>query len=518
MLLNMRSWQELEVDVLDDVILDPRNVRLVQERETPQPLIINDLFKNAKALELVQAIAQLGYLTHEVPVVLQDGGALVVVEGNRRLAALKAIQNPYLVPRYASSIKKHADAISEDDRESLRTIRVKVAPSQVEADQLIAALHTSNPRVPWGPDRQAAFFEAQVEAGRTLDELLALYPTVQVRKFVIRASALRLFKSVPYSSESLRKALNDDRKVKVSILERLYEYEKFQNLAGIRVSNRTAVAKIVGTERRFFAVAEKVVGDIVGKRLNTRVLNRQDSATYTEYMAELEDFVRSLDQRSGTGSSGGSGTNGSGRSGTGGNPSTTGGSSGGRTNGSTTGGDGGSADGGTTGGDSESRGGSGSTSGTTGSRRINKKLDTTGLAAPAAMATSAIPNLLLEINQLNIETFPNATFDLMRSLLEKTIKMYADVLGVNIRSEVPVRGHVMLDNCLEWLEKKARADGATAIAGVIKKVKNGQLTAYVATSDHLNAINHNPLVSATPSEVRTAWNSAKPILEWMLKP
>ncbi len=294
--------------------------RLVQERETPQPLIINDLFKNAKALELVQAIAQLGYLTHEVPVVLQGGDALVVVEGNRRLAALKAIQNPYLVPSYASSIKKHADAISEDDRESLRTIRVKVAPSQVEADQLIAALHTSNPRVPWGPDRQAAFFEAQVEAGRTLDELLALYPTVQVRKFVIRASALRLFKSVPYSSESLRKALNDDRKVKVSILERLYEYEKFQNLAGIRVSNRTAVAKIVGTERRFFAVAEKVVGDIVGKRLNTRVLNRQDSATYTEYMAELEDFVRSLDQRSGTGSSGGSGTNGSGRSGTGGNP------------------------------------------------------------------------------------------------------------------------------------------------------------------------------------------------------
>ncbi|MFI7523730.1 hypothetical protein [Micromonospora globbae] len=510
----MRSWQELEVDVLDDVILDPRNVRLVQERETPQPLIINDLFKNAKALELVQAIAQLGYLTHEVPVVLQRGDALVVVEGNRRLAALKAIQNPYLVPSYASSIKKHADTISEDDRESLRTIRVKVAPGQVEADQLIAALHTSNPRVPWGPDRQAAFFEAQVEAGRTLDELLALYPTVQVRKFVIRASALRLFKSVPYLNESLRKALNDDRKVKVSILERLYEYEKFQNLAGIRVSNRTAVAEIVGTKRRFYAVAEKVVGDIVGKRLNTRVLNRQDSETYTEYMAELEDFVRSLDHQEGAGGSGGTGTNGSGGSGASGNPSATGSSSGGQTNFSAAGSNSGSDN---TGVASESGGGSGSISGATSNRRISKKLDTTGLVTPAAMATSAIPNLLLEISQLNIETFPNATFDLMRTLLEKTIKMYADVLGVNIRSEVTVRGHVMLDNCLEWLEKKARADGATAIAGVIKKVKTGQLADYVATSDHLNAINHNPLVSATPSEVRTAWNSAKPILEWMLK-
>ncbi|WP_159104731.1 hypothetical protein [Plantactinospora sp. BB1] len=515
MLLNMRSWQELEVDVLDDVILDPRNVRLVQEHETPQPLIINDLFKNAKALELVQAIALLGYLTHELPVVLQREDSLVVVEGNRRLAALKAIQNPYLVPTYASSINKHVSAISEDDREALRTIRVKVAPSQVEADQLIAALHTSNPRVPWGPDRQAAFFEAQVEAGRTLDELLALYPTIQVRKFVIRASALKLFKSVPYSNDSLRKALNDDRKVKVSILERLYEYDKFQSLAGIRVSNRTAVAEIVGTERRFFAVAEKVVGDIVGKRLNTRVLNRQDSPTYTEYMAELEAFVRTLEKQGGSGDPAGTGTSGSGGPGTGRGSSTAGGASGGRTSGPN---HGSSSGGSTTGGDSESKDGNGSSSGSTGSRRISKKLDTTGLAAPAAMATSAIPNLLLEISQLNIEAFPNATFDLMRTLLEKTIKMYADVLNVNIRSEVSVRGHVMLDNCLDWLEQRVRADGATAIAGVIRKVKNGQLADYVATTDHLNAINHNPLISATPSEVRTAWNSTKPILEWMLKP
>ncbi|WP_409073641.1 hypothetical protein [Micromonospora chalcea] len=518
MLLNMRSWQELEVDVLDDVILDPQNVRLGQERETPQQLIINDLFQNAKALELVQAIAQLGYLTHEVPVVLRRNDELVVVEGNRRLAALKAIQNPYLVPGFASSVKKHVDAMSEDDRESLRTIRVKVAPSQVEADQLIAALHTSNPRVPWGPDRQAAFFEAQVDAGRTLDELLALYPTVQVRKFVIRASALKLFKSVPYSVESLRRALNDDRKVKVSILERLYEYEKFQNLAGIRVSNRTAVAEIVGPESRFFAVAEKVVGDIVGKRLNTRVLNRQDSPTYTAYIAELEEFVRSFDRQSANGRPGGAGANGSCGSGAGDGTSTPGGPRTGRTSGSTDGGDAESAGSGTTGEGSDSADASDSKSGTAGSRRISKKLDTTGLAAPAAMATSAIPDLLLEISQLNVETFPNAAFDLMRTLLEKTIKMYAEVLNVNIRSEVQVRGFVMLDNCLEWLEKKARADGATAIAGVIKKVKTGQLGYYVATSDHLNAINHNPLISATPSEVRTAWNSAKPILEWMLKP
>ena len=123
-----------------------------------------------------------------------------MVEGNRRLAALKAIQNPMLVPDYQARIAAFAALLA--DRSAFSNIRVMVAPNQTEADQLIAAIHTGNLRKAWSPSRQAAFFQAQIDAGRKLNELLTRYPTIDVKKFVFRAHIINLFKAVKYDDES----------------------------------------------------------------------------------------------------------------------------------------------------------------------------------------------------------------------------------------------------------------------------------------------------------------------------
>lgn len=78
--------------------LDPRNVRLDLPEGVPESDIVQDLFTNEKALALVEGITKVGLMTHEVPIVVERDGELTVVEGNRRDAALKAIQNPYLAP------------------------------------------------------------------------------------------------------------------------------------------------------------------------------------------------------------------------------------------------------------------------------------------------------------------------------------------------------------------------------------------------------------------------------------
>jgi len=107
-MIDMSTWEELILDVVTEIRLDPRNVRLDISEGVPESDIIQDLFANEKAHSLVEAIAEVGLLTHEVPIVLERDGQFVVVEGNRRVAALKAIQNPYLAPSHQARIAKLA--------------------------------------------------------------------------------------------------------------------------------------------------------------------------------------------------------------------------------------------------------------------------------------------------------------------------------------------------------------------------------------------------------------------------
>ena len=93
-MLDTSTWPIVELDVLKDIRLDPKNVRLEIADAKVEADIIEDLFVNEDALGLVEGICKIGYLTHETPVVLDRQGKYVMVEGNRRLAALKSIQNP----------------------------------------------------------------------------------------------------------------------------------------------------------------------------------------------------------------------------------------------------------------------------------------------------------------------------------------------------------------------------------------------------------------------------------------
>ena len=59
-MIDMSTWEELVVDVVNDVRLDPRNVRLDIPEGVPESDIVQDLFTNEKALSLVEGIAKVG--------------------------------------------------------------------------------------------------------------------------------------------------------------------------------------------------------------------------------------------------------------------------------------------------------------------------------------------------------------------------------------------------------------------------------------------------------------------------
>lgn len=508
--LDTSAWQRLTLRVQDQLLLDPKNVRLETTSAQVEADIIEDLFDNENAFDLVDAIAKIGYLTHEVPIVVKRKGKYIVVEGNRRLSALKAIQNPKIVPSYESRVAACAKAMGKV-RDSLASIEVLVAPNQTQADQLIAALHTSNPRKPWSPARQAAFFQAQIDAGRKYKQLLDRYPTVDVPDFVLRARLVNRLKQAVAGEPDLADFIGSKEwKTGFSALTRIFESKDFRDVTGIGLDADGTLQTSLD-DSAFDAVARLIVQGMQERSINTRTLNKVTSPRFIQLMTE----IRAAIGQSPTAGTGGGGT------------PTAGGAAapGGATGNSSTGA------GGASGGPAGGTGGTGGATGKTGQAgpgatkptpTAKAKAKTTALPIGSVTVPDAFGEPLkahfAELSVINIQRTPNAAFLMLRAILEKSIKAYADAKGVEIaKTKHQNNGRVQLHNCLTWVveywgtHKKDLVDPA-------RRVQGGRLAEFTQTKDALNAANHNYKFSVDSTEVERAWESIDPILRELLAP
>ncbi|ROO61804.1 hypothetical protein EDC02_3761 [Micromonospora sp. Llam0] len=516
-MIDMSTWEVLKVDVLE-LRLDPLNVRLDLAADAPESDIINDLFVNEKAFALIDSIVKIGILTHDVPIVLKRGRELFVVEGNRRIAALKAIQNPFLAPSHQARINKLLEGF--EFRDSLRHVEVKRAPSQADADQLIAALHTGNQRVRWSPARQAAFFQAQIDAGKSAEDLFRLYPTIDVKKFITRSQILNLFRAASYENPALKDFVRA-RRFPVSTLARLYDNEKFLDLIGVRVNSSDGTVKLETGPKRFALVAEKIVDGIYKKDLDTRSLNSTSSSAYKRLMDEIRDIMNDdavEDREAGpepaddtrSSHSGWGGKPSDRRSGDAHRPATGASLSDPQKQ------------------DNRESGKADQSTAEKPSKRQRNYLDTEDITV-SADRPPAIHQIFNELSNLRTDKFPNATLDLIRTFLEKSIKAYADSMKVDIRASLNAANakgggdakssvrFVQLGECLIWLEKHFQENGPTALRQVVVKIRAGKVASdYLVSADHMNAINHNHEIFATTSDVRDCWDAMRGLLKAIL--
>lgn len=477
--LNTSDWPEREFDVLHGLHLDPRNVRLEIADHKVEADIIEDLFVNENALSLVEAICTVGYLTHDVPVAIKRGERYVMVEGNRRLAALKAIQNPQLVPTHRAQVTSLAEQL--DDRSSLAAIRVMLAPSQTEADQLVAAIHTGNLRKPWTPARQAAFFQAQIDSGKRLKTLLKRYPTIDVGKFVFRAQMLNAFRSAKFKDPALHDYLATKEWTRgLSVLARVYESRDFLDLTGFKMDDDGKLTKTV-SNARFDQIASIIVDGMRTGDLNTRSLNSVNSPRFTRLMDELRAVVEpasSASRAKGSGRSSGSGR----------------------------------------GGGSGKQGGAGKTGGTGGGARPGRKrhfLDLSQIILPDSYPV-ATKHCVEELSAIDVQDYPNAGFLLMRAVLEKTIKAFAEAKGQEIKGANKDHGRVQLGHALKWLLQYAQAEGPKNMIQPIERVRSTKFI-YMSSSDSLNAVNHNQHFSVGPDETLGMWDAIDPLMKFAIK-
>lgn len=468
----------MELDVLKEIHLDPKNIRLENPSSSVEADLMEDLFANEHALDMVEGICRVGYLTHETPVVVKRDGKYIIVEGNRRLAALKSIQNPRLVPDCQVRVAGLASLLP--DKSTLARIHVMLAPSQDEADQLVAAIHTSNLRKPWTPARQAAFFQAQVDAGRSLPDLVTRYPTIDVKRFVLRAKIINLFKSIDYEDAALVDYVRGPKyKRGVSTLARIFESKDFLDLTGLKLTDKGELKKDIG-DGVLARMATAIVKGMESGDLNTRSLNKVSSADFRRLMETLGAIKAGNVPKTSSSSTAdeeakkGAGTGGASDTADGKKPA--------------------------------------------GKPAPSSHLDVSGWQPPSNYPP-AVQRTIDELSAIDARTYPNATYLLMRSALEKTIKSFAEARGDDIRaSGHGANGFVQLGSCLDWLvEHVKKAKDAPGVQQCIQKVKNSKLLP-LATKGTADAVAHNHKFFVVFDDVKDGRDTLDPIMKYLMKP
>ena len=109
---------DIELKKADQLHFDTQNPRLVEFKQTNnEDELLNLLWKNMAVDELVLSILANGFFQHEPIYIVRENGKYIVVEGNRRLAAVKAILHPDSIDN--GGMKKYESRITPTLREHL---------------------------------------------------------------------------------------------------------------------------------------------------------------------------------------------------------------------------------------------------------------------------------------------------------------------------------------------------------------------------------------------------------------
>ena len=151
--------------------LDHRNPRLLGNAENASDAaIVARLYRAAELDELLQSISANGYLDIEPLVVMPapNGDDLIVLEGNRRLAALRVLREPDLVGRIASSeqLRITVPPVDESLRATLDRVSVYPVAGREQARAFIGFKHINGP-AKWDAYAKARFAAEWYKAGRS---------------------------------------------------------------------------------------------------------------------------------------------------------------------------------------------------------------------------------------------------------------------------------------------------------------------------------------------------------------
>ena len=159
--------EEIVLFKVSDLVFDTKNPRLAEfnvgNRESD---IIKVLWDTMDVKELAMSIAASGYFRHEPVIVAEEKSKNVVIEGNRRLAAVKLLLNPEI----ARNLKVTLPLITAEVRESLVEIPGLLSTRR-GAWRYLGFKHVNGP-AKWGSYAKSKYVaDVHRKYGEPLDEI-----------------------------------------------------------------------------------------------------------------------------------------------------------------------------------------------------------------------------------------------------------------------------------------------------------------------------------------------------------
>lgn len=170
MYIDYSQWDIYDYKV-SSLSLDLKNPRLGYLGEvTTQVQAIRVLIEKEKVYELAKKISEEGYYVGEEPIICIENNKKIVLEGNRRIAALKLLQNPskYLPSAKARNLQKN---IIEHGIEVDRKIRCHIAPNRLLANPIIYERHRGDAVQKWRTGNQYAFVAKMYSDGLSIEDV-----------------------------------------------------------------------------------------------------------------------------------------------------------------------------------------------------------------------------------------------------------------------------------------------------------------------------------------------------------
>lgn len=453
------NWPIKEYSI-EHLYLDQHNIR-TPISDQDQNALIRDMFANEDAFELVKSYVQNGAFPDEFPIVVEDGNKVVVIEGNRRLAALKALLRPEIVPAFEKRIR----ALENPE---INKLRVVLSPDRESAVKHIANKHTIDFRRPWKPLRQAYFYKSQLDNGKTLTEIMNEFPEHDIPRFIKMLEMHHVAKSIEVN-DSLKEKIHNDRGFPITTLERFYTDKNVTAFLGVEFDD---FGKIVGKidKKEFEKGFKKIVEDIATGDIDSRQYNS---------VKQRESYIKRLpEQLKPDISKGGNFTSADFKT----QPAL------------------------------ESRERKTSKA----SKRIPKGLFFQA-DVPYNLKSTSLRIVYNELRDITVGDFPNATHDLMRSFLECALVYYLKETDEYKLVSKHSTHNPNLSEMLSFIvSEKCKSISDNNVKQIANQIKADWAHSY--SLERMNMVKHNENWNSNEKEVRSAWGKIEGLIKILLNP
>ncbi len=168
------QFDKVKLVEIEALQLDFKNPRLALTRmysgegDFLEDTLISNLHEEADLQEIITSILQNGYVPVEPLIAIFENDKYRILEGNRRLAAIKLIHEPELRNKVGISVDQ--GKVTEKILETIKEIPVYVVDAVEEAKALIGFKHIKGP-YKWNSFAKAHYVTTQYKEGKSIEDI-----------------------------------------------------------------------------------------------------------------------------------------------------------------------------------------------------------------------------------------------------------------------------------------------------------------------------------------------------------